>query len=177
MAPSIPQLIAGINPNLYFDYGNDKSKLNEFKSLIKEKGVTQAIDELSKSNKQIKPKSEEEHNLVYDSSAETLEPIYFFILDMMNDRKLNPEKLVDNFTSTPGGTHFSEIGMKATRMQEETTKMMGTINVVLKSVLNVLYDLRDFEIRLAHHPLCHSSGIVRLCRTLEGILIGFSCQI
>lgn len=94
---------------------------------------------------------EAEHKLVYDSSGETLEPIYFFILDLMNDFGLAPEKLVDNFSSTPGGQHFSETGMKATRMQEEAMKIMGQVNTVLRSILNIIYDLKDFNLRLAHY--------------------------
>lgn len=112
--------------------------------------ITQLIESISPyySNPDNKPKS---YNLIYDSSTEALEPIYFFVLDLMNDFGLAPEKLLDTFASTPGGTHFSEIGMKATRMQEEAQKMLGSVNTVLRSVLNVLYDLRDFKIRLSHY--------------------------
>jgi len=92
-----------------------------------------------------------QHNLVYDSSAETLEPVYFFILDLMNDFGLKPEKLVDNFTSSPGGTHFSEVGMKSSRLQDEAMKIMGSVNTVLRSILNIVYDLKDFKVRLEHY--------------------------
>ena len=68
-----------------------------------------------------KGESEAVHVIDYDTTAETVEAIYFFILDLMNDFGLNVEKLVDNFTSTPGSQHFSEMGMKATRMQEEAS--------------------------------------------------------
>jgi hypothetical protein len=154
--PQISQLIAAINPDLYYDYGGDKSKLEKFKESIKELGPYNAVKKELDKDAKVSDKSLEEHKIVYDSSAETLEPIYFFILDLLNDMGLAPEKLVDNFTSTPGGTHFSEIGMKATRMQEETSKVMGTINAVLRSVLNLLYDLRDFETRLAQYTSLRS---------------------
>ena len=88
------------------------------------------------------------HTLVYDSSSETLEPIYFFILDLMNDFGLAPEKLVDNFTTSPGSGHFSEMGQRATIMQQQGGKILADANTVLRSVLNIVYDLKEFRIRL-----------------------------
>ena len=89
-----------------------------------------------------------EHKIVYDSSSETLEPIYFFILDLMNDFGLNPEKLIDNFSSSPGSGHFGELGQRLSIMQQQGTKLMADINTVLRSILNLIYDLREFKIRL-----------------------------
>ena len=88
------------------------------------------------------------HTLVYDSSSETLEPVYFFILDLMNDFGLAPEKLVDNFTTSPGSGHFSEMGQRATVMQQQGGKILADANTVLRSVLNIVYDLKEFRIRL-----------------------------
>ncbi len=91
------------------------------------------------------------HTLVYDSSVETLEPIYFYLLDLMNEFGLDPQKYVDNFTSSPGSPHFGEMGQRASIMQQQATQTLGSINTVLKSILNILYDLKDFKIRLQHY--------------------------
>ncbi|MFA4952705.1 MAG: hypothetical protein WC584_00620 [Candidatus Pacearchaeota archaeon] len=91
---------------------------------------------------------ESEHSLSYESYAETLEPIYYFIIDLMNDFGLSTEKLIDNFSSMPGGPHFSESGMKMARMQEEASKMMQSVGVLTRSILNIIYDLKEFKIRL-----------------------------
>jgi hypothetical protein len=88
------------------------------------------------------------HTLGYDSAVETLEPVYFFILDLMNDLGLSSEKLIDNFSSSPGSGHFAELGQRATIMQNQATKVLGDINTVLRSVLNIIYDLKEFRIRL-----------------------------
>lgn len=100
----------------------------------------------------INPKYIEEpaaiHTLGYDSAAETLEPVYFFILDLMNDFGLRTEKLIDNFSSSPGSGHFAELGGRATVMQNQASKVMGDINVVLRSVLNLIYDLKEFRMRI-----------------------------
>jgi hypothetical protein len=111
------------------------------------KSVNQIIEEISPYYKK-KKGPEAEHRLVYESSTETLEPVYFFILDLLEDFGLKPEKLVDNFSSSPGSGHFAEIGQRASIMQQQGTKILGDVNVVLRSVLNIIYDLKEFNIRL-----------------------------
>lgn len=91
---------------------------------------------------------ESEHTLVYDSSTETLEPIYFFLLDLMNDFGLGAEKLLDNFSSSPGSGHFGEMGQRASVMQQSGAKVLADINTVLRSIMNIIYDLREFKTRL-----------------------------
>lgn len=113
--------------------------------------ISDMIEEISPYYKN-KPKDskgpEASHQIVYDSSSETLEPIYFFIVDLMNSFRLNPEKLTDNFSSTPGSGHFAELGQRATIMQNQVTKILGDVNTVLRSVLNIIYDLKEFKMRL-----------------------------
>ncbi|MFH1431283.1 MAG: hypothetical protein ABIG37_02335 [Nanoarchaeota archaeon] len=144
---NIGKLVAAINPEKYYDFEGLSSNLKKFKELVK-KDFWQAV-------KDAKPKSAEEHKIVYDSSSETLEPVYFWILDFMN--KLGGvEKLIDNFSSSPGSGHFSELMGKATHMQEQSMKIMQTIGVMVKSVINIIYDLREFEIRLSHYKTADS---------------------
>ncbi len=124
------------------------------------KSISEMIEEVSlyyQGRKKMKEKGlienvpESSHTIVYDSSSETLEPLYFFIIDLMNDFKLAPEKLIDNFSSTPGSGHFAELGQRATIMQQQATKILGDTNTVLRSVLNIIYDLKEFKIRLQHY--------------------------
>ena len=88
------------------------------------------------------------HKLVFDSQQVQLEPIYYWILDFMQGVGWKMEKIVDNFQASPGSGQFSEMSMKATKMQEEGMKMLGALNQVVKSVLNLVYDLKEFELRL-----------------------------
>jgi hypothetical protein len=151
MAETIAQLIGKINPKLYADEG--KKLLKKYGSIenipveeIEPKAITYNIkDGTFKLND---AGTEASHSLIYDSSSETLEPVYFFILDLMNDFGLETEKLIDNFTSSPGSGHFAELGQRATIMQQQGTKILFDVNNVLKSVLNIIYDLKDFRIRL-----------------------------
>lgn len=114
------------------------------------KSISQMIEGISPYYRK-KKSPEATHTLVYDSSTETLEPVYFFILDLMNGMGLAPEKLIDNFSSTPGSGHFAELGQRATIMQQQATKILGDVNTVLRSVLNIIYDLKEFRMRLQHY--------------------------
>tara|TARA_Y100000034_G_scaffold8818_1_gene9509 strand:+ start:6857 stop:8242 length:1386 start_codon:yes stop_codon:yes gene_type:complete len=94
---------------------------------------------------------ETEHTLIYDSSSETLEPIYFFILDLMGDLKLKTEKLIDNFASSPGGGHFSELRTKSFQQQQQANNTMTTIFTITRSILQIIYDLKEFRTRLQYY--------------------------
>jgi len=134
MVATIQQIIGKVNPKLYAENGSE---------LLKKYGSPDKIPA-----EEIKPKNLVEHKLIYDSTSETLEPVYFWILDLMNDHGLAPEKLVDNFASSPGSGHFGELGQRASIMQQQGAKLLVDINNVLRSVLNLIYDLKEFRTRL-----------------------------
>ena len=112
--------------------------------------VKKTLEELFKNKKDAKKgKSLGSLQLVYDSPEAHLESIYFWVLDFLNGISSGDvEKLVDNFASAPGSGHFQEMGLRATKMQEEGMKILGAVNQVVKSVLNLIYDLKEFEIRI-----------------------------
>ena len=87
------------------------------------------------------------NELTYDSSIETLEPVYYWILDFKKGA-MKVMKLADNFTAAPGSSYFADLSARATRMQEEGMKILGAVNLVVKGIINILYDLKEFEIRL-----------------------------
>ncbi|MEJ2267882.1 MAG: hypothetical protein P8X70_02285, partial [Nanoarchaeota archaeon] len=137
MVATIQQIIGKVSPKHYAENGEQ---------LLKKYGSVEKIPA-----EEVKPKPASEHFLGYDSTSETLEPIYFFIVDLMNDIGLRPEKLVDNFVSSPGSGHFAELGQRATIMQQQGSKILGDVNTVLRSVLNIIYDLKEFRMRLQHY--------------------------
>lgn len=99
---------------------------------------------------------ESSQTITYDSSAEGLEPVYFFLLDLMNDFGMKPEKLFDSFSSSEGGGHFGDMGQRKSVMQQQGTKLLADINTVLRSILNLIYDLREFKIRLQAYEDYHT---------------------
>ncbi len=98
-----------------------------------------------------------EHKLVYNSTTETLEPVYFWILDFMGGIFGGDiEKIVDNFASSPGSGHFSELQGKASQMQQEASRVLGTVSTMLKGIIQLIYDLKEFKIRLSHYEQTRS---------------------
>ena len=118
--------------------------------------INNIIKEVSPHYAKSKSCPSQELKLMYNSSYETLEPVYFWILDFLNSRGEPAEKLMDNFSSSPGSGHFSELMGKGTKMQEEAMKAMQTIGVLIKSIINIIYDLRQFESRLNDYDLANS---------------------
>lgn len=106
-------------------------------------------NEISEIEKQI---DEGGYRIIYDSFSEGLEPIYYWILDYMRDTYwgagLEVSKTMDKFEASAGGGFFGDLGTRASIMQDRAMKMMTTINAVTRSVLNILYDLKEFDQRL-----------------------------
>lgn len=113
--------------------------------------IKEAIEKVLKDSPSGKKDPLSSFELKYDAPSAHLESIYFWILDFVQDFGYEVQKTTDNFTSSPGSGHFGEMGTKATRMQEEGIKILGAVNQVIKAVLNLLYDLKEFEIRLQHY--------------------------
>ncbi len=155
MVATIQQIIGKINPKLYAKNGRELLKKYGSPDKIPAEDVEpQAVTLIpDETNPKYfaKEGNEASHTIAYDSTSETLEPIYFFILDLMNDFNLAPEKLIDSFVSSPGSGHFAELGQRATIMQQQATKILGDVNTVLRSVLNIVYDLKEFRIRLQNY--------------------------
>jgi hypothetical protein len=91
------------------------------------------------------------HKITFESQQAQLEPIYYWILDFLQDGGWDTKKITDNFTASPGSGNFAEFGQRATRMQEEGMKILGGLNQVIKACINLIYDLKEFELRLKHY--------------------------
>ena len=149
----IKSIIAAISPELHSDL--TPGGIRKLKKILVDKGVSDGID-AAKDAGLLKPKSVQSFKMTFDSQQAQLEPIYYWLLDFVQDMGWGMEKLTDNFTASPGSGQFSEMSMKATKMQEEGMKILGGLNQVVKSVLNLIYDLKEFELRLAHYDDANS---------------------
>lgn len=114
-------------------------------------------EEIAKVNKKYaEGKSLSSYKLVFQSDSNQLEPIYFWILDFMQGAGVKVEKIIDNFTSSPGSGQFAEFGQRATLMQQQATKLLADTNTLIKTIINLIYDLKEFEIRLSHYEKANS---------------------
>ncbi|HLF53746.1 MAG TPA: hypothetical protein VI544_01065 [Candidatus Nanoarchaeia archaeon] len=169
MAVDPKKLIAAINPDIYCKREKKKEVISIVKeSLAKKENDTYLkaaeIAELAESDfmdfdEVVKTPFQlvgiknpiEKHTLEYDTSSQAVEQVYFWLHDYLQSNKADygtVEKLLDNFISAPGSAHFSEMGMKATKMQEEGMKILGIANQLIKSILNIIYDMKEFKLRL-----------------------------
>lgn len=180
MVVDIHSLIATINPDVYCDPTSKDKVKEKLKEYLDKKDKAAYL----KTAKDINPKAKgyevidfykqfyrtmtdynglfkkpiEKHKIVYDNFGESLEGHYFWMLDTLSSLGLGETtKVIDNFISSPGSGHFSEMGMKVTRMQEEASKLMGTVNTVIKSILNIIYDMKEFKMRLQTYDDSKSS--------------------
>src|SRR3989344_420914 len=125
-----------------------KRLLDKVKEPSKKRQVRELlIEEIKNENKGV------EYFLVYDSLAEGIEPVYFWLLDFLKSRPpagrgFEVDKTKEDFEASVGSAFYGDIGSRATRMQEQAMKMLGTINTLIRSMINLIYDLKEFKIRL-----------------------------
>lgn len=169
MAIDVKKLIAAINPDIFCEkWDGEKNLRAEVKKIAKEKGYAEAAKKAklvssdyvdiphvqytkSAFDKVGLKNPVESHELMYDAFSQQLEPIYFWILDYVNTNFGGAEKLVDNFIASPGSGHFAEFQGRVTRMQDEASKIMGQANTVIRSILNLIYDLKEFKLLLKQY--------------------------
>ncbi|HLC55784.1 MAG TPA: hypothetical protein VJJ23_00950 [Candidatus Nanoarchaeia archaeon] len=94
-----------------------------------------------------------EYNITYDSMSEGLEPIYFWLLDFMRGTAptglgLEVKKLDEAFEASVSSGYYGEMGSRASIMEDRAMKIMGTVNTVIRSIINLMYDLKEFRIRI-----------------------------
>ncbi|MBP7708233.1 hypothetical protein KA107_00990 [Candidatus Pacearchaeota archaeon] len=98
-----------------------------------------------------KPKALSSYKLTSQSDITQLEPIYFWILDFLQDAGNDVTKVTDNFAASPGSGQFQDFSQRQATMMAKASEYMGAINQVTKSILNLIYDLKEFEIRLEQY--------------------------
>ena len=188
MAVGIHKLIAAIVPDIYCKQTTkeEKEKLKEVKAIAKEKGYIAAaekaevvdaayydlVKELSAPTPfQLNALKNpiEKHILTYDSFSQALEPLYFWFMDYVGKEFKNADKVIDNFVTAPGSAQFSEMGQRGTKMQEEAMKMIGLINQIIKAILNIIYDLKEFKLTLEPYDELKSKDQAKITAAYLGL--------
>jgi hypothetical protein len=94
-----------------------------------------------------------EYHITYDTFGGTLEPVYFWTLDFLRNSSpsglgLEVNKIEEQFEASAGGGFFGEMGTKAGIMQDRAMKTLEVINTVLRTLINLIYDLKEYDMRL-----------------------------
>lgn len=172
MAVDIHKIIAAIVPDVYCD----QEVKSEVKSLVKQKGYLAAAEKAKPVpsdymdlDKQLFAGTAykldglknpiEKHSMEYDNFAgNTLEQIYFWLLDYINKEYDSSDKLVDNFSSATGSAHFGDMTIRMSQLQQTAQRNFELANTVIKSLINLVYDLKDFKLKLADYSNRHSKN-------------------
>ena len=142
---------------------DDKDKLSFLKNFLKEDNYKKFRKDLVKLAFPLivgKPTAAD-YKIIYDSLGEGLEPIYYWLVDYMSDSGpgglgLDVKKGEEWIDASVGGGYFGEIGQRSTLMQQKAMEYLGAINQVIKSILNLIYDLREFDIKLKAYDQSNS---------------------
>ncbi|MBS3174491.1 hypothetical protein J4440_01285 [Candidatus Woesearchaeota archaeon] len=157
----------------------DKEKIEYLKEFLKDEKYKDMNRSFTKLIVPLltKQKPNGDYRLTYDSINESLEPIYFWILDFMRDSPpgglgLDVKKGPESFEASVTSGYFGEMGQRSSLMQQKSIEYIGAINQIIKSIINLIYDLKEFEIRIeaydhakSEDPKIKSGGV----KSLKGI--------
>ena len=127
--------------------GEEKTKLREeLISLIRQLGCVKLGDDPL------------EYHITYDAFGHGLEPIYFWVLDFMRGSApaglgLEVNKIDEGFEATASSSFTGEMGQRTAILQDRAMKMMEMVNTVIRSIVNLIYDLKEFEMRLENYKI------------------------
>ena len=172
MAVDPKKLIAAISPDIYCK----EEKRDEVKEIVKKEGYLKAAKEAeiidssfidinkirwekTALDKKGLSSPLEHHTLEYDiygNPNQILEELYFWILDYVDSSYGKSFKLIDNFIATPGSSLFSENLQKRSTAEQNASRIMGNINEVIKSILNLIYSIKEYDSVLALYDKAHS---------------------
>lgn len=92
----------------------------------------------------------EKYNFELLSTTDSVEPFYFWLIDFMkNALRYEPEKVEEQMGASVVSGFFGEMAARREKLEEQGMKYVATINTVVKSIVNLLYDLREFDRRIA----------------------------
>jgi hypothetical protein len=80
----------------------------------------------------------ERHTLVRDSFAESLEPVYFWLLDELTAEGFHLTKLADSFAAAPGSGLFGELVRRGAQAQQQTLRLLREAESLLNDILRTI---------------------------------------
>ncbi len=92
--------------------------------------------------------------LDYDAFGEGLEPVYYWLLDELKEGQTlsyKVKKSYDYFAASEGSYWYGDVGVRRSALEKRATELLGTISVVIKSIINLIWDLKEFEQRFEHY--------------------------
>ncbi|HOW67437.1 MAG TPA: hypothetical protein P5186_27200 [Candidatus Paceibacterota bacterium] len=172
MAINIHNFIAAINPDVYCQpmAERDGKRINiiaEVKKLLHEKGILAAaqIARVKESEFMDFEEAENEnpfsllalknpierHTIVYDAFGENVTAVYYWLLDALENQVENlkqVDKLVDNFVSSPGSQHFTDMTGKAMKAQDRALQFFEVARRAVQPIPGLISELKAIKRQL-----------------------------
>ncbi len=121
-------------------------------------GILKEDKDREKNLKELKEKNlVAEYHLKYDSFQMSLEPFYFWLLDFVKSKGYDVKKVDEKMAASITSGFFGEMAARRMQLERRGMEILGTVNVVIKSIINLLYDLKEFDRRLKIYDDLHSN--------------------
>ena len=91
------------------------------------------------------------------SFTQSIEPYYFWIIDFVKKIGFRIEKDKEQMAASVVSQFFGEMSARKQHLERRGMEILGIINTVVKSLVNLLYDLREFDRRLDVYKDLHSN--------------------
>jgi len=132
-----------------------KKELNKPENSYQKPEITSLLVDAIKEKSLVKLDTEDpvQYKILYDSIGEGAEPIYFWLLDFLRSPSptglgLSVSKSEEGFEASASSAYFGEMGQRASVMQDRAISLMERIHMVVRTIINLIYDLKEFKIRL-----------------------------
>ncbi len=91
---------------------------------------------------------------VHDFTS-SLEPYYFWMLDFFKKVGYKVEKTKEEMGASVVSQFFGELSVRKQQFERRGVEILGNVNTVVKSIINLLYDLREFDRKLKIYDDLH----------------------
>jgi len=98
----------------------------------------------------------DKYEMEIHSFTTSLEPYYFWLIDFLKKLGYKVEKHKEQIAASVVSQFFGEMSARRQYLEKRGMEILATINTVVKSIVNLLYDLREFDRRLEVYKDLHS---------------------
>ena len=99
----------------------------------------------------------DKYEMEIHSFTESIEKYYFWIVDFVRKMGYKIEKHKEEMGASVVSQFFGEMSARRQYLEKRGMEILATINTVIKSIVNLLYDLREFDRRLSIYDDLHSN--------------------
>lgn len=130
-----------------------------FSDILSNRYRIKSADELAEKVRVLKHKNKIRHyEYEEDSFGVSVEPKYFWVIDFVRKMGFTVEKSWEKMGASVVSQFFSEMGSRRTILEKRGLEILGNVNTVIRSLINLLYDLREFDRRLEIYDKIHSEN-------------------